>query len=100
MVRQLNTDAIREHIIESLCWVRDAERDDINQEIEAHGGDLRIDSKEGEAVCVLVEDALDVGELVEAADLQPEELTSIGSLSRLFDGRLAAYRSSEGKDAA
>jgi len=100
VVSELNRQAIREHVIESLCCVRDAERADVDRDIDAHHGDLRIDSKEGEAVCVLVEDALELGELVEAADLQPEQLTSIESLTRLFQERLANRRDVEGKDAA
>lgn len=100
VVSEPNAEAIREHIIESLCWVRDAVRADVDRDIEAHDGNLRIDSKEGEAVCIVVEDALELGELVEAADLQPEELTSIASLTQLFEKRLINRRAAEGKDAA
>ena len=100
MVSEPNARAIREHVIESLCWVREADRATIDRDIETHQGDLRIDSKEGEAVCVMVEDALQLGELIEAADLQPEQLTSIESLTRLFEQRVAGHRVAEGKDAA
>lgn len=100
MVSKKNEQTIREHVIESLCWVRDAERPTVDREIESHGGDLRIDSKEGEAVCAIVEDALELGELVEAADLQPEQLTSVESLTRLFEERVADHRNAQGKDAA
>lgn len=100
MVPELNTERIREHVIESLCEVRGDERADIDREIEKQQGNLRIDSREGEAVCAIVEDALRLGELVEAADLQPEQLTSIESLARLFEERVAARRNAEGKDAA
>jgi len=100
VVGELNQQAIREHIIESLSWVRDAERSDIDADVDAHGGDLRIDSKEGEALCVLLEDALGLGELVQASDLKPEELTSISSLTRLFEERIADHVAASGKDAA
>ena len=100
VVSELNTQAIREHIIESLSWVRDTERASVDRDIGEHGGDLRIDSKEGEAICVLVEDALGLGDLVHAEDLQPEELSSVSSLTRLFEERIAAHFDSEGQDAA
>ncbi len=100
MVSELNSQAIRQHVIESLCWVRDANRTEMDRDIESHDGDLRVDSKEGEAVCILVEDALELGELVEAADLQPEELTSISSLTRLIEERISDHHAAEGKDAA
>lgn len=100
MVSELNRERIREHVIESLCWVRDTDRRTVDRDIESHGGDLRIDSKEGEAVCAIVEDALELGELVEAADLQPEQLTSIESLTRLFEERIADRGDAEGEDAA
>jgi hypothetical protein len=100
VVSKLNRTRIREHVIESLCWVRDADRGTIDRDIQSHGGDLRIDSKEGEAVCVIVEDALELGDLVEAADLQPEQLTSIESITRLFEERIANCGDAEGKDAA
>lgn len=100
VVSEVNRARIREHVIESLCWVRDSDRSAIDREVENHGGDLRIDSKEGEAVCVIVEDALELGELVEAADLQPEQLTSIESITQLFEERIADRGGTEGKDAA
>jgi len=100
MVSELNIQAIREHVIESLCWVRDADRAAIDRDIANHGGDLRIDSKEGEAVCAIVEDALELGDIVEAADLQPEQLTSVESLTRLFEERVADGLTAHGKDAA
>jgi hypothetical protein len=99
MVTEVNEAAVRGLIIESLCDVRDADRADIDTEIAAHENDLRIDSKEGEAICIDVEDALGLGELVEASDLKPEELTSISSLTRLFMGRIAE-QAVAGKDAA
>lgn len=100
MVSELNKQEIREHVIESLCWVRDAERAAVDREIESHDGDLRIDSKEGEAVCAIVEDALELGDIVEAADLQPEQLTSVESLTRLFEERVADGLNAQRKDAA
>jgi len=45
VVSELNKQAIREHIIESLGWVRDAERVSVDRDIDEHGGDLRIDSR-------------------------------------------------------
>lgn len=96
----MNKAKIREHLLESLAWVRDVERADLDSEVSAHGGDLRIDSKEGEAVCVLVEDALGLGELLQAADLKPEELSSLSSLTDLLDKRVGDHFARTGKDAA
>jgi hypothetical protein len=96
----MDKNKIREHLLESLAWVRDIERADLDGEVSAHGGDLRIDSKEGEAVCVLVEDALGLGELVQPADLKPEELSSLSSLTDLFDTRIGDHLARTGKDAA
>jgi hypothetical protein len=100
VVTEPNRQQIREHIIESLCEVRGDDRALVDQEIERHQGDLRIDSKEGEAVCAIVEDALELGELVQAADLLPEQLTSIQSLTELFEKRVADHVTEQGKDAA
>lgn len=91
---------MRELVIDTLCLVRGDERTEIDRDIESHGGDVRIDSKEGEAVCVLVEEALGLGELVRASDLKPEELTCVSSLTRLFEERIADHHAAEGKDAA
>lgn len=88
MVLELSQKDLRERVIESLCLVRDVPRRTIDSEIDSNGGDLRIDSKEGEAICAIVEEALGLGELVQAADLMPEELTSVTSLTRLFSQRV------------
>ena len=100
MVAEVDEQTIREHVIKSLCWVRDAKRPQVDAEVKAHGGDMRIDSKEGEAICVLVEDALGLGEIVQASDLRPEELTSISSLTRLFVRRTNDRMATAGKAAA
>jgi hypothetical protein len=87
MVSEQN-QRISDRVIESLCSVRDVPRKTIDVEIAANGGDLRIDSKEGEAICAIVEERLGLGELVQAADLKPEELTSVASLTHLFAERV------------
>lgn len=88
MVLEQNQEDLREQVIEGLCLVRNVQRRTIDTEVATSGGDLRIDSKEGEAICAIVEEMLGVGELVQAADLMPEELTSVASLTRLFERRL------------
>jgi hypothetical protein len=97
MVLEQNHENLRERIIKSLCLVRDVARRAIDLEIDSNGGDLRIDSKEGEAICAIVEDELDLGELVQAADLMPEELTSLTSLTRLFEQRVNDRLTQTGK---
>ena len=90
MVLEQNQANLRERIVESLCLVRGVSRQTIDSEMEATtGGDLRIDSKEGEAICAVMEVELGLGELVQAADLLPEELTSVASLTRLFAQRVS-----------
>lgn len=100
MVSEINRQTIREHILESLSWVRDLDRAAVDADVEAHGGDVRIDSKEGEAICVLVEDALELGELVQACDLQPEQVSSLSALTQLFERRVADHAADHAKDAA
>jgi hypothetical protein len=48
------------------------------------GGDLAIDSKEAECVIAFVEDELGVGELVSSADLEPEQMTSLRTLTQIL----------------
>jgi hypothetical protein len=100
LVAELNENDIREQIVNGVAWVRDIERADLDGELAAAGGDLRIDSKEGEAICILVEDVIGLGDVVEASDLRPEELTSISSLTRLFTKRIGEHKARTGKDAA
>lgn len=97
MVLEQNQQGLRDRVIESLCLVRDVPRRTIDSEIDSNGGDLRIDSKEGEAICAIVEEALELGELVQAADLVPEELTSVASLTRLFEQRVIDCLTHTGK---
>jgi hypothetical protein len=53
-------------------------------EQQACQGDIVIDSKEAECVIVYVEDELGLGELASAADLTPEQLASLGSLTEIL----------------
>jgi hypothetical protein len=48
------------------------------------GGDLAIDSKEAECVIAFVEDELGLGELVSSADLEPEQMTSLRTLTQIL----------------
>lgn len=97
MVLEQNHEDISEQVIGALCLVRGVSRRTIASELASSGGDLRIDSKEGEAICAIVEDALELGELVQAADLMPEELTSVASLARLFAQRINDRSTQTGK---
>jgi hypothetical protein len=99
MVLEQNQENLRERVIESLCLVRGVSRQVVDSEIDANGGDLGIDSKEGEAICAIVEEALELGELVQAADLMPDELTSVASLTRLFEQRVNECSTQTGKGA-
>lgn len=99
MTTELTAQDLTEHIVESLAEARGITRAEVDAEISAAGGDLRIDSKEGEFICVVVEDALGLGDLVEAADLEPEQLSSISALTQLFLERLMSV-TTDPKDAA
>jgi hypothetical protein len=51
---------------------------------QAQQGDIVIDSKEAECVIAYVEDELGIGDLASAADLTPEQLASLASLTEIL----------------
>ena len=92
MVDKPTQGKLNELLRDALAEVRGVGRAEIDVAIDGAGGDLVIDSKEGEAVAVIVEDELGLGELVQGADLEPEELSSISALTQLFEN-VSASRS-------
>jgi hypothetical protein len=79
-------------IVRHLGEVRAVPTAAIQSELEAGGGDLEIDSKQGQVVAILVEIELDREGLVRIEDQISENLTSVLSLQRLISRRLAGYR--------
>jgi hypothetical protein len=74
-------------LIDQLAYVRARERSQLDSEIAASGGDLEIDSKEGQTVAIRVELLLDMEGLIRPEDQTRTNLTTIGSLERLVERR-------------
>jgi hypothetical protein len=73
-VAQCVLDGLAETRAESVAGVRG----------QMKSGDLAIDSKEAECVIAFVEDQLGLGELVSSADLEPEQMTSLKTLTQIL----------------
>lgn len=78
---------VREMIIDQLAYVRARGRSQLDADIAAEGGDLEIDSKEGQTVAIRVELLLDMEGLIRPEDQTRTNLTTIGSLERLIERR-------------
>lgn len=78
----------RDALIEQLAYVRACPRAQLDDEIEAAGGDLEIDSKEGQTVAIRVELALGMDGLIKPEDQTRTNLTTINSLVALVDRRV------------
>ncbi len=78
---------VREMLIDQLAYVRARERSQLDADIAAAGGDLEIDSKEGQTVAIRVELLLDMEGMIRPEDQTRTNLTTIGSLERLIERR-------------
>jgi hypothetical protein len=87
--------AVRDTLIDQLAYARGCPRDDIVRLIEADGGDLEIDSKEGQVVAILAEGALGLPGLIRPEDQHRRHLTSISSLTNLIERRRAESRTAQ-----
>jgi hypothetical protein len=74
-------------VLRGLAETRDEPLASLRAQLE--DGDLVIDSKEAECVIVFVEDELGLGELVSSADLEPEQMTSLHTLTQILVQRAA-----------
>jgi hypothetical protein len=74
-------------LIDQLAYVRARERSQLDADIAAAGGDLEIDSKEGQTVAIRVELLLDMEGMIRPEDQTRTNLTTIGSLERLIERR-------------
>ena len=73
-------------ILEALAEVRAQTVGELREELTMAGGDLEIDSREGEAVLAMLEQRYD-RTLAKVEDLEPECLLSVGSLGELIRRR-------------
>jgi len=78
-------------LLEALAEVRAAPVGELRDEMAVAGGDLKIDSREAEAVIAILETRYG-RTLAAAEDLEPERLASIGSLAELIQERWPAGR--------
>lgn len=92
MVQMAN---VRDILIEQLAYVRACDPAGLESEIKSAGGDLEIDSKEGQTVAIRVELLLEMEGLIRPEDQKRENLTSISSLEALIERR-RAEREKEG----
>lgn len=76
-----------EILITQLAYVRGRERGDVEAEIAAAGGNLEIDSKEGQTVAIRVEITLGMDGLIKPEDQTRTNLTTIRSLEQLIERR-------------
>lgn len=75
-------DEISDLVLRGLSDTRDTDVGDLEE--KARQGDIVIDSKEAECVIAYVEDELGLGWLASSADLTPEQLTSLKSLTKIL----------------
>jgi hypothetical protein len=73
-------------LIDKIAYVRNRKRGELEAEIEAEG-DLKIDSKVGQAVVGYVEMELDQEGLVRPEDQTKETLTTLNSLESMIERR-------------
>lgn len=79
-------------IVRQLADVRAVPIEAIQEELEIRGGDLEIDSKQGQVVAILIEIELGCDGLIRIEDQVSKNLTSVSSLQRLISRRLADHR--------
>jgi hypothetical protein len=78
---------IRGLLIDQLAYVRARPRTQLAADIAAAGGDLEIDSKEGQTLAIRVELLLDMEGLIRPEDQTRTNLTTISSLEQLINRR-------------
>jgi len=74
-------------LIEKIALVRGRKPKELKAEIETEG-DLKIDSKVGQAVVGHIEMALDAEDLVRVKDQTKETLTTLNGLEKMIERRL------------
>lgn len=79
---------VREMLVDQLAYVRACDRRKIEQAL-GEGGDVEIDSKEGQTVAIRAELLLGLEGLIRPEDQTRENLTTISSLEQLILTRRA-----------
>lgn len=89
MTVAVSNDALYEQLIQDLAFVKGLSLDEMRDLLAAHGGDLEIKSKEGQAVAARIEAFLGVEDLIHPEDQKAENLTTVNSLAKLIYERVA-----------
>jgi hypothetical protein len=74
-------------LLDQLALVRGRRRAQLDAAFGAGGGDLEIDSKEGQTVAMRMEILLDMEGLIRPEDQTRTNLTTVRSLERLIERR-------------
>ena len=74
-------------LLDQLAMVRGRDRSQVDAQLGEAGGDLEIDSKEGQTVAMRMELLLDMEGLIRPEDQTRTNLTTVGSLERLIERR-------------
>jgi hypothetical protein len=82
---------VEQILIEQLAYVRAIEQLELEAAITEAGGDIELDSKEGQTVAIRVEIALDMDGLIRPEDQTRENLTTLSSLMALIESRRAEH---------
>jgi hypothetical protein len=82
---------VRPVLIEQLAYVRACDQSELEAAIAEAGGDIELDSKEGQTVAIRVEIALDMDGLIRPEDQTRENLTTLSSLMALIESRRAEH---------
>lgn len=82
---------VRQILIEQLAYVRACDASQIETALDEAGGDLEIDSKEGQTVAIRVELVLHMEGLIRPEDQTTENLTTVNSLEALIERRRSEH---------
>lgn len=74
-------------LLDQLALVRGRDRSQIEAQLGGEGGDMEIDSKEGQTVAMRMELLLDMEGLIRPEDQTRTNLTTVRSLERLIERR-------------
>jgi ApbE superfamily uncharacterized protein (UPF0280 family) len=82
---------VQQILIEQLAYVRACEKSGLEASIAEAGGDIELDSKEGQTVAIRVEIVLGMDGMIRPEDQTRENLTTLSSLVGLIETRRAEH---------